>query len=698
MGSTSPAEDNGTPAAALSPEQRRRYDLLLAGLDLLDQAIAVFDATPKLVTWNKALLRLLDFPESMVRVGTPFEAFVRFNAERGEYGPGDIETLIRERMAAARSFEPHYVERARPNGRILAVRGVPIPNLGFVSLWTDITEQRRYAAVIEEQNTQLEARVRERTSELQAANARLAQANIEIDDIAGALRRSENRLQLIIDSIPALIAYVDRDNIYRFANKGYANWFGLSKESITGRSIEQVFGQEIFTQILPYLERARDGEQVSYEYARQLDDGRTVHARSVIVPEFASDGTTVGFFVMSTDITEQKASQAALVQAQKMEAVGQLTGGLAHDFNNLLTIIIGNLSALQQRIGGGAGAEFVDPSLQAARRGAELIRRLLTFSRRQTLEPRAVEVGALVHNMTHLLARTLGETIRIHLRMPQAPLHALVDPHQLENAILNLAINARDAMPEGGELTIAVAPRKLDKALSTVVEVPPGDYVQIDVGDSGKGIEPAVLQRVFEPFFTTKPFGGGSGLGLSMVYGFVRQSGGNIRIRSTPGRGTHVRFVLPTTSETAIAESAAPRPAANLTALSGPVLLVEDEPEVRKVIRLQLTTLGYTVIEAADGVEALGLLQNVDDIALLVSDTVMPGGIGGRELARRARALRADLPILLVTGYASETAHADDLPAGVPTLRKPFDQAALASVLASVLTSNAPTETAPQCP
>jgi PAS domain S-box-containing protein len=682
----------------LSPEQRRRYDLLLAGLDLLDQAIAVFDATPKLVTWNKALLRLLDFPESMVRVGTPFEAFVRFNAERGEYGPGDIEPLIRERMAAARSFEPHYVERARPNGRILAVRGVPIPNLGFVSLWTDITEQRRYAAVIEEQNTQLEARVRERTSELQAANARLAQANIEIDDIAGALRRSENRLQLIIDSIPALIAYVDRDNIYRFANKGYADWFGLTKESITGRSIEQVFGQEIFTQILPYLERARDGEQVSYEYARQLDDGRTVHARSVIVPEFASDGTTVGFFVMSTDITEQKASQAALVQAQKMEAVGQLTGGLAHDFNNLLTIIIGNLSALQQRIGGGAGAEFVDPSLQAARRGAELIRRLLTFSRRQTLEPRAVEVGALVHNMTHLLARTLGETIRIHLRMPQAPLHALVDPHQLENAILNLAINARDAMPEGGELTIAVAPRKLDKALSTVVEVPPGDYVQIDVGDSGKGIEPAVLQRVFEPFFTTKPFGGGSGLGLSMVYGFVRQSGGNIRIRSTPGRGTHVRFVLPTTSETAIAESAAPRPAANLTALSGPVLLVEDEPEVRKVIRLQLTTLGYTVIEAADGVEALGLLQNVDDIALLVSDTVMPGGIGGRELARRARALRADLPILLVTGYASETAHADDLPAGVPTLRKPFDQAALASVLASVLTSNAPTEAAPQCP
>jgi PAS domain S-box-containing protein len=686
LGSSARNDDGNIPYSALSPEQRRRYDLLLAGLDLLDQAIAVFDAAPRLVTWNKALLRLLDFPESLVRVGTPFEEFVRFNAERGEYGPGDIETLIRERMAAARSFQPHYVERARPNGRILAVRGVPIPNLGFVSLWTDITEQRHYAAVIEQQNAQLEARVRERTAELEAANAQLAQANLEIDDIAGALRRSENRLQLIIDSVPALIAYVGSDDIYRFANKGYAEWFGFAKDAIIGRSITEVFGADAFAQIRPHLERARTGERVSYEYARTLADGRTVYARSVVVPELDADGRTVGFFVMSIDITEQKASQAALVQAQKMEAVGQLTGGLAHDFNNLLTIIIGNLSALQQRIGAGAGAEFVDPSLQAARRGAELIRRLLTFSRRQPLAPAAVEVGMLVHNMTHLLARTLGETIRIHLRLPGEPLHALVDPHQLENALLNLAINARDAMPGGGELTIGLARRTIDAALAPMVEVPPGDYVQFDVSDTGTGIEPAVLQRVFEPFFTTKDFGSGSGLGLSMVYGFVRQSGGNIRIRSTPGRGTHVRFVLPTASAdatTAVATtSVATLPA---RALEGPVLLVEDEPEVRKVVRMQLTGLGHSVIEAADGVEALGLLRNVDDIALLVSDTVMPGGIDGRTLARHARQLRPTLPILLVTGYASEATPSDGTPADLPTLRKPFDQAALAAALAALL-------------
>ena len=682
---------------ALTPELRRRHDLLLAGLDLLDQAIAVFDTTPKLVTWNKAMVRLLDFPESMMRVGTPFADFARFNAERGEYGPGDIDTLVRERVAAARSFQPHYAERARPNGRLLAIRGVPIPNLGFVSLWTDITEQRRYEAVIEQQNAQLEERVRERTAELEAANARLGQANIEIDDIAAALRRSENRLQLIIDSIPALVAYVGSDDIYRFANKGYADWFGFAKDEIVGRSILDVFGPDSYAQILPHLERARAGERVSYEYARRLGDGRTVHARSVVVPETDSTGRTVGFFVMSIDITEQKASQAALIQAQKMEAVGQLTGGLAHDFNNLLTIIIGNLSALQSRIGGGPGAEFVTPSLQAARRGAELIRRLLSFSRRQSLEPTAVEVSALVHNMTHLLVRTLGETIRVRLRLPNNPLHALVDPHQLENAILNLAINARDAMPEGGELTITVKARSLEGKVAAVGELAPGNYVQIDVSDTGKGIDAALLQRVFEPFFTTKPFGSGSGLGLSMVYGFVRQSGGNIRIRSTPGEGTHVRFVLPTTdAPQAVAQTPAPSPAAlPQPALDGPVLLVEDEPEVRKVVRMQLTACGYPVIEASNGVEALQLLENVDDIALLVSDTVMPGGIGGRELAERARRLRPTLPILLVTGYASESGATGTSAADVPTLRKPFDQATLQACLATLLAPPKP-ETGPR--
>ncbi len=664
-----------------SAEQRRRYDLLLAGLDLLDQAIAVFDAGPRLVTWNKALIRLLDFPETLLKVGMPFEDLVRFNAQRGEYGEGDLDALIAERMAAARSFQPHYTERTRPNGRILAIRGVPIPNLGFVSLWTDITDQRRYEEVIQQQNTMLEARVSARTRELENANARLAHANAEIDQIATALRRSEERLRLIVDSIPALIAYVDRDEIYKFANKGYAEWFGISKEAIVGRSIAEVFGTEPYAQIAPHLAIAKRGERVSYEYARRPAGGRTLYARSVVVPETDEDGEVLGFFVLSIDITEQKASQAALVQAQKMEAVGQLTGGLAHDFNNLLSIIIGNLAALKERPCAPGMTDFVDPALHAAQRGAELIKRLLTFSRRQMLEPQPVELASLVNGMTQLLRRSLTENVRIHTELPAQPLHALVDPHQLENALLNLALNARDAMPDGGDLSIKVSERFIPDNLSALTELPAGNYVQIDVSDTGSGIPPEALGKVFEPFFTTKPFGRGSGLGLSMVYGFVRQSGGNIRVKSLPGEGTTVTFVLPRT-EAAKPEVAEPRHGAEAKpSQKGLVLLVEDEPDVRRVIRLQLSALGYPVLEASNGPEAAGLLENVEDIAILVSDTIMPGGMGGRELALRARALRPGMPVLLITGYAANAELEDVTASDIPVLRKPFQRDALEAAL-----------------
>lgn len=677
--------DISAEISAQTSEQRRRYDLLLAGLDLLDQAIAVFDASPKLVTWNKAMLRLLDFPESMVRVGTPFEEFVRFNAVRGEYGEGDLEKLVAARMAAARSFQPHYAERTRPNGRILAIRGVPIPNLGFVSLWTDVTNQRRYEEVIQQQNAMLEARVSARTHELENANARLAHANAEIDQIADALRRSEARLRLIIDSIPALIAYVDRNEVYQFANKGYAEWFGLGKDEIVGKTITEVFGEQLRAQIATHLDIAKRGKRVSYEYSRKLPDRRTVHARSVVVPEVDGSGDVQGFFVLSIDITEQKAHQAALIQAQKMEAVGQLTGGLAHDFNNLLSIIIGNLSVLDERMPAHDPAgEFVAPALHAARRGAELIKRLLTFSRRQTLEPTAVEVGSLVRNMMQLLTRSLPENIPIHTSIPDTPIHVFADPHQLENALLNLALNARDAMPAGGELTITVSGRAIPESLATLVELPVGDYVQIDVSDTGTGIEPENLSKVFEPFFTTKDFGRGSGLGLSMVYGFVRQSGGNIRIRSTPGQGSTVTFVLPTAAAPVPPDAQPEFVRAGPERIKGPVLLVEDEPEVRRIIRLELSALGYPVLEASDGPEAIALLDNVPEIAILVTDTVMPGGIGGRELARHAKERRQDLPVLLITGYASDGALAGVADLDVPVLRKPFSRDALDAALRSL--------------
>ncbi|MEY4737977.1 MAG: hypothetical protein RL302_2296, partial [Pseudomonadota bacterium] len=257
-----------------------RHELLQAGLDRLDQGLTVIDANLHFVAWNKAFLRLLDFPEEMAFVGATFESFMRYNAERGEYGSGDVEELVAERMRLARSFTPHYTERDRPGGQILAVRGEPLPHNGFVTLYTDITVSRRYEQQIQQQNADLENRVAERTTELQATNQRLIAADDANQRITTALRRSEENLRLITDTVPALISYFDHQEIYRYVNKGYADWFGYAKEEVLGRSIREVVGDEVYTDISHHVRQALQGQNISYEYAMRRPGGRVVYARS----------------------------------------------------------------------------------------------------------------------------------------------------------------------------------------------------------------------------------------------------------------------------------------------------------------------------------------------------------------------------------------------------------------------------------
>src|SRR5574343_916637 len=398
-------------AAPTSPSQR--FEMLQAGLDLLDQGITVFDGDLRLVAWNRTFLQLLEFPEQLAYVGAPFERFIRYNAERGEYGPGDREIQISERVGAARDFAPHLTERQRPNGRVLMLRGEPLPHRGFVTLYSDVTEQRYIEHLTEHQNIQLEERVRRRTAQLENANANLRLANEDNERIAAALGRSEARLRLINDTIPILIGYVDKDEVYRYANKGYSDWYGHPEGSVTDRAVLDVIGPEVYGQVKDFVSKALTGQQVTYEYQMQRQ-GQTVHAQSTLVPEISAEGETLGFFVFSHDITEQKRMQAALLQAQKMEAIGQLTGGLAHDFNNLLTVIIGNLAALrEQRSTDETVQEFVDPALHSARRGVQLIKRLLTFSRQQPLEPQAVDLGQLIAGLAKLVRRSLPESIAV---------------------------------------------------------------------------------------------------------------------------------------------------------------------------------------------------------------------------------------------------------------------------------------------
>src|SRR5574343_1221080 len=561
-------------AATTSLDPVQRYEMLQAGLDLLDQGITVFDAELTLVAWNQTFLKLLDFPDHLAYVGAPFESFIRYNAERGEYGPGDKEIQIAQRIAAAREFAPHITERQRPNGKVLLLRGEPLPHRGFVTLYSDVTEQRYIEHLTEHQNIQLEERVRRRTAQLENANANLRLANEDNERIAAALGRSEARLRLINDTIPILIGYVDKDEVYRYANKGYSDWYGHPEGTVTGRAVLDVIGAEVYGQVRDSVRKALTGQQVTYEYQMQRL-GQMVYAQSTLVPEITAEGETLGFFVFSHDITEQKRMQAALVQAQKMEAIGQLTGGLAHDFNNLLTVVIGNLAALQDhRPDDAAVNEFVDPALHSARRGVQLIKRLLTFSRQQPLEPQAVDLGQLIAGLAKLVRRSLPESIAVSTDLSAAAIHALADPGQLESALLNFALDARDAMPAGGRLHIAARAVELSTDASAF-ELAPGRYALIEVADNGTGMDAATLARACEPFFTTKRLGLGSGLGLAMAYGFARQSGGGIGIASQPGHGTTVLLALPQTEPDQADEILA-----EIDATPGGelVLLAEDDP------------------------------------------------------------------------------------------------------------------------
>jgi signal transduction histidine kinase/CheY-like chemotaxis protein len=384
-------------------------------------------------------------------------------------------------------------------------------------------------------------------------------------------------------------------------------------------------------------------------------------------------------------------SENRLRQAQKMEAVGQLTGGIAHDFNNMLQGIAGGLHLMQRRIAQGRpeeAAQFVAVAQQSVTRAAGLTHRMLAFARRQALNPRPVEPDALVRGLAELIQRTVGPGVRLVLHLDDGVWTALCDANQLESALLNLAINARDAMPDGGTLTIATADRQLSPAeLADQDGAEPGDYVELSVSDTGTGMAPDVMARAFEPFFTTKPIGHGSGLGLSQIYGFVRQSGGFVRLESEVGRGSTLRMFLPRHAQpvprTATAGAVPPPPEA-MGGMAGTVLVVEDEAAVRSQIAESLRDRGCTVLEADDGPTGLLIARSDERVDVLVSDIGLPG-LNGRLLADAARATRPAMPVLLITGYAGTALDDMTMPPGVEVISKPFALDALAARVCAML-------------
>ncbi len=518
-------------------------------------------------------------------------------------------------------------------------------------------------------------------------------------------------------AVPGVVYAKDRDGRMLFANHGTTELIGKPPEFYLGKTdMEFLDDKDQAAAIMANDRRImQSGVSEQVEEEVRLPDGSEATWLSTKTPLRDDSGELIGLAGASIDVTARKRAEAALQelnrtleqkihkaieerelahealrQSHKMEAVGQLTGGLAHDFNNLLTAISGSLENLQRRVAEGKFAEidrYINAAQGAATRAASLTHRLLAFSRRQTLDPKMTDISRLVADMEDLIRRTVGPPIDIEVVGPANLWLVRVDQNQLENALLNLCINARDAMPDGGRMTIKCANEQLGDRAAAACELPPGQYVSLCVSDTGTGMSRDVMTRAFDPFYTTKPLGLGTGLGLSMIYGFVRQSGGQVQISSELNKGTSVCLYLPRDVGSLDTEAVSAPPALQKLEGTGEmILVVDDEPTVRMLVVEVLDDAGYAWIEAPDGRTAMSLLQSAPKIDLLITDVGLPGGMNGRQLADAARVRRPDLKVLFITGYAANAVVGNGcLEPGMQLLTKPFSMAALAGRVRSIL-------------
>jgi PAS domain S-box-containing protein len=554
----------------------------------------------------------------------------------------------------------------RPDGSRVNVLPFPTPLhdasgalVGGINMLVDMTDRRHAEEERRQLTAELEQRVEERTREIADALARL--------------RISEERFRLLVQGVTDYAIFMlDPEGHVTNWNLGAQRIHGYAADEIIGRHFSQFYTEADRRSEKPAaaLDTARRVGRFDFEGWRVRRDGNKFWASVVIDPIHDEAGRLIGFAKITRDLTEKRATEEQLRQAQRMEVVGQLTGGVAHDFNNLLTAIIGNLEMLATVLpADGAGTRYANGALRAALRGSRLTQQLLAFSRRQEIRPQLVNINSLLQETLTLCQRTLGEGIEVEMHLQPDIWTCFADPTQFGAAILNLAGNSRDAMDLSGRLTIAT---ENITAGGSGIDLSAGEYVVVSVSDSGCGMSTEVLARAFEPFYTTKDVGKGTGLGLSQVYGFAKQSGGTARIESRTGFGTTVRIYLPRkdglpAEQDGPAEELSTAPTAQAT-----VLVVEDDPDVREMIVAMLSELGYRTLAAQTGPEALALLRCENNIDLLFTDIVMPAGMSGIDLARAATRLRSDLKILLTSGYAGAMREALSEGAEFPLLAKPY--------------------------
>ncbi len=639
------------PAASL-------YELLIQGV--VDYGIYMLDPEGRIATWNPGAERIKGYTTEEI-VGKHFSLF--YTDE--ERAAGVPQQALKTAAEAGRYATEGWRVR-KDGGRFWAMVVIdPIRRydklIGFAKVTRDMTEQHA-----------------------------MQQAALE----------SERRFRLLVQGVTDYAIYMlSPDGYVTNWNIGAERIKGYTEDEIIGQHFSRFYTQEDVDTGLPWkaLDKARREGRYEAEGWRRRKDGKAFWAGVVVDAIHDDTGALIGFAKITRDLTERREAQLQLelsreqlFQSQKMEAVGQLTGGLAHDFNNMLTGIIGSLELLRTRLAQGRIGDlerYITTAEGAASRATRLTHRLLAFARRQTLDPKPTNANKLIANMEDLIQRTVGPEITIETVLGIGLWQTLCDPNQLENAILNLCINARDAMPDGGRLTIETANTWVDERGARARDMQAGQYVAICVSDTGTGMPPEVIARAFDPFYTTKPTGQGTGLGLSMIYGFAKQSGGQVRLYSEVGAGTTARIYLPSHRGPAQEEEAPPQLEQALRAQAGEtVLIVDDEPSVRMLVTEILEDLGYGAIEAADGGSGLKVLQSDIRIDLLITDVGLPGGMNGRQMADAAREKRPKLKVLFITGYAENAAIGNGfLDAGMHVVTKPFAMEKLASKVKAII-------------
>ncbi|SHJ73964.1 PAS domain S-box-containing protein [Roseomonas rosea] len=646
------------PGARIAAPTAGTYEMLVQAV--VDYAIYMLDPEGYVASWNPGAQRIKGYDAEEI-IGQHFSRFyteedraaripeqaLRIAAETGRF----TAEAWRLRKDGTRFWAMVVIDPVRRNGQLV----------GFAKITRDMTEQR------------------------------LMQL---------AALESERGFRLLVQGVVDYAIYMlSPEGLVTNWNAGAERIKGYAATEITGQHFSRFYTPEDIATRLPWraLETAEREGRFEAEGWRLRKDGSRFWAGVVIDAIRDESGTLIGFAKITRDLSERREAQIRLdesrqqlFQAQKMEALGHLTGGLAHDFNNLLTGMIGSLELLRTRVAQGRLTDlerYLTAAQGAASRAAALTHRLLAFARRQTLDPKPTDANRLVAGMEDLLRRTVGPAIRIETRLAPDLWPVLCDPNQLESAILNLCINARDAMPDGGQIVIETANAEFTGQAAQDRDIPPGGYVTVAIADTGTGMPPEVQERAFDPFFTTKPLGQGTGLGLSMVYGFARQSGGHVRIQSAHGAGTRVKIDLPRHSGTAEAEASEPMPGAASRARAGEtVLVVDDEATIRMLVAEVLQERGFAVIEAPDGPSGLKILESDMPIDLLITDVGLPGGMNGRQLADAARQLRPTLKVLFITGYAETAVMGEgQLEPGMHVMTKPFPMDALASRLGQIL-------------